>query len=86
MEYDIDNNNHTYPYSTVVPPLHSTRYSAVEKDGYYNGLTKREHFAALALQGLLSNSALVDKHDMGYLSVLAVAQADTLIAALNARR
>ena len=36
-----------------------------ECDDYFTGLTKREHFAGLAMQGLLSNSVMGDSdlHD-----------------------
>lgn len=45
------------------------------------GLTKREYFAAVALQGLLSNPAPKDGVD---LAVFAVALADSLLAKLEA--
>jgi len=55
------------------------------------GLTKRELFAAMAMQGLLANAApLADKSgnlkpsSIGDKLNLAVASADALIAALNA--
>jgi hypothetical protein len=55
------------------------------------GLTKREMFAAMAMQGLLANDApLADKSgnikpsSIGDKLNLAVASADALIAALNA--
>lgn len=44
-----------------------------------HGLTKREYFAAMAMQGLLSNDSLQPDH----LAKLSVAQADALIYALN---
>ena len=48
------------------------------------GLTKREHFAALAMQGLLS-SKLLTPNDNGceYAVRMAVRSADALIEALN---
>ena len=49
-----------------------------------NGLTKREYFAGLALQGLLT----LKTEDYDYINsieVIAVAFADDLIAALNQR-
>ena len=48
------------------------------------GLTKREHFAALAMQGLLANSRIdwqLTRPDQ--LGKEAVIQADALITALN---
>ena len=54
---------------------------AVDKDRTYGdiGLTKREYFAAIALQGILS------QHDSRptYTATLAVEYADALIDALN---
>lgn len=49
------------------------------------GLTKREYFAAIALQGLLSADDPSPKHHRPpeLQAALAVLQADTLIAALN---
>lgn len=46
------------------------------------GLTKRELFAAMAMQGILSNSAMVDAN-FYVASELAVRAANTLIAELN---
>jgi hypothetical protein len=48
---------------------------------YSHGLTKREYFAAIALQGLLA-SPNRDGHLMGYAEA-AVRVADMLIAELN---
>ena len=47
------------------------------------GLTKREHFAAMALQGMWSS--LTDQHYDNYerMAKIAVEQADALIEALN---
>lgn len=46
----------------------------------FQGLTKREYFAAIALQGLLANTNFADgPHN----AELAVAAADALIAELN---
>ena len=50
------------------------------------GLTKREHFAAMAMQGLLSNPALVDTMNESidrWVSVQATAQADALLSRLE---
>lgn len=45
------------------------------------GLTKREYFAAMAMQGLLANSALENGHDVT--AEWAVNMADRVIAKLN---
>lgn len=62
-----------------------------DRDNQYWGLTKREYFAAKALQGLLGNpphmtttEALEEKIWLGYdFAREAAAMADALIAALN---
>ena len=54
---------------------------------HYSGLTKREHFAGLAMQGLLSiydGSIIVPSSDnMKYMAGLSVTAADALIEELN---
>lgn len=48
------------------------------------GLTKREHFAAMALQGMYSNQGLVDQWNCeDTMALNAVKAADALIKALN---
>ena len=50
------------------------------------GLTKREYFAAMAMQGILSNSTVVDigsDHQMEWASKAAVFSADTLLNELE---
>jgi hypothetical protein len=50
-----------------------------------SGITKREYFAAMAMQGLVANSELSEKHGIPQTetSELAVKMADALIAELN---
>lgn len=48
----------------------------------FMGLTKREYFAALALQGLTSAMA-IRNYKNSEIAQIAVAQADALIAELN---
>lgn len=52
------------------------------------GLTKREYFAAMAMQGILANPGLVDKDERidSPLSRAAVHFADKLIAALGGEK
>lgn len=53
-----------------------------QEDGsevYETGLSKREYFAAMALQGLLSTSKLLPNNA----EIIAVKMADELIKALN---
>ena len=47
-------------------------------DGQYQGLTKREYFAIMAMQGLLSNSGPNHEH-----AKIAIEMADDLIKELN---
>lgn len=47
-----------------------------------SGMTKREYFAALAMHGLLANAS----YNLEYAASDAVAIADELIAALNAKQ
>jgi hypothetical protein len=53
----------------------------INNDEYAQGLTKREYFAAMAMQGICQNPS----HIGGYLSaaIEAVKQADALIEQLN---
>lgn len=48
-----------------------------------SGLTKREYFAAMAMQGILSNPHGGDDRDGDLIARSAVAMADRLIEALN---
>lgn len=52
---------------------------------FTGGLTKREHFAAMAMQGLASNSDDGGEwsHDAETCAVVAVKYADALLAALS---
>ncbi len=61
--------------------------AALSNGGTYTqdpGMTIREHFAALALQGLLANPT-AESLGVGRLASNAVALADALINALNAK-
>jgi hypothetical protein len=50
-------------------------------DYFHGGLSKREYFAAMAMQGLLTESQVLDNHDK--FAKFAVQAADALIAELN---
>ena len=50
-----------------------------------NGLTKRELFAAMAMQGIVSNHLMIDGTQWGWLAEQSVAAADALITALNSQ-
>ena len=61
---------------------------AVEKNQTFGstGLTKREYFAGLAMQGLLSNSSIVDIHsglEITWVAEHATRQADELLKQLE---
>lgn len=63
----------------------TTAFPFVERNGdgvdvAYEGLTKREYFAAMAMQGLLANTGV---KELAYLAHKAVQCADLLIADLN---
>lgn len=70
-----------------------TDKKSIDVDGneYKGGLTKREHFACLAMQGMLANSYTQDMIVQNPLSTatfeelakMSVLQADALIEALN---
>ncbi len=66
-------------------------YTDYNKDGTLNckGLTKREYFASMALQGLLSNSKMLTEHEnmrtiFDYLIPLSIKCAEKFIGDLNA--
>lgn len=53
---------------------------------YNEGITKREYFAGLAMQGLLSNSSILDLHTESAIDWIArhsVLQADALLLELS---
>ncbi len=62
----------TEPHSPINP---------IPNSYHGHGLTKREHFAALAMQGYLSNSELQIPFEL--LGMASIKIADALIAALN---
>lgn len=47
------------------------------------GLTKREYFAALAMQGFADRAKTMCSYDMDATAIMSVLQADALIAQLN---
>lgn len=52
-------------------------------DWIHTGLTKREYFAAMAMQGIFANSIVGDHHSPAKLPKLAVEAADALLAELG---
>ena len=72
--------NTTHPGSPLKPELLKF------KDGseiVNMGLTKREHFAAMAMQGMCANSSLIQIWTYQNIAEWSVQQADSLIEALN---
>lgn len=58
-------------------------YPVINKDGEFTtGLTKRELFAAMALQGMLANPDLTKTDDVT-IAMTCIDAADALIKALN---
>lgn len=76
----------TNPNDTINPQL---TYEQRGGDTYQytdGGLTKREYFAAMAMQGMLSNDAFVDSDNdisIAWIGVASRRFADALIAELN---
>lgn len=57
-----------------------------KRNVYYSGLTKREYFAAMAMQGILSNHLMIDNDINGSFEWVAKASvnlSDALINELN---
>lgn len=52
-------------------------------EGNFNGLTKREHFASMAMQGLISDQTYLRPNNGVEIAQRAVEIADALIAELN---
>ena len=50
---------------------------------HHKGLTKREHFAAMAMQGLMSSIGVDEEWNLKEYSNTAVEAADALLAALE---
>jgi len=70
-------------------PLRGADGTIFKNDGYadhvdlLSGLTKREHFAGLAMQGLLSNPSQIDTTHFEWIAQHAVGYADALLKELN---
>lgn len=74
-----------------LPAFACTAYDFSGGGYHQDGLTKREYFAAMAMQGILSNPVyaqmILDKipesEAAGFISLVAIEQADNLITQLN---
>ena len=70
------------PALPAFPALRQELHGSTWIDVRYPGMTKRELFAAMAMQGLLAN----DDVPLSYIGAAAVKQADALLAALEGGR
>lgn len=66
-------------------PAHPIECEIIDFSGDYKGLTKREHFAAMAMQGLISVNATYggSTSNRASLTADAIAFADALLAHLD---
>ena len=58
----------------------------VQSKDYFEGLTKREHFAGLVMQGMLANKLIIDEvpqNSMEWIAEKAVCLADALLAEIE---
>lgn len=69
-------NDPAYPESIVTLPDGRIQLGS-------SGLTKREYFAAMAMQALLANPKIGDEISSDVISAMATDQADDLIKELN---
>ena len=65
---------------------HDRAFPSKANDSWYDGLTKQEYFAAMAMQGILANCCDSTDADPSGIAHDAVLYADKLIAALSAKR
>lgn len=74
----------TNPNDLAYPIVHQSPEREFETQ-FHNGLTKREYFAAMAMQGILSNSPDWEDSDrcLKWVSESSAKYADALIEALN---
>jgi len=70
------------PITPVASPNHDGNGGVFYRSDY-NGLTKREHFAGLAMQGLIANAISGHLGNSSEGVTLAIQWADDLIAELN---
>lgn len=66
-------------------PIHDTpNHGLMPSD--YPGMTKREYFAAMAMQGMLANEALINQVEgpsVNYITQASIVMADALLAELQ---
>lgn len=74
------------PNSPVTPSMISTDKFTFKPKG---GLTKREYFAAMAMQGLLSNPSMIDnagESELQWVAKKSLEQADYFLAELGKQK
>lgn len=67
-------------------PINATETHNMETgdpDGFFLGLTKREYFAGLAMNALLSNPSQIDTTDFEWVAEHAIGYADELLKKLE---
>lgn len=69
-------------------PMRSAEQTLINENPYEHpiGLTKREYFAGVAMQGLLSNSSMIEGHnniEIEWIAKHAILQADELLKQLE---
>lgn len=75
MQQETDGNDQAF----ATPPVFSEAFGLAIQE---KGLSKREYFAAMAMQGITANTVLAE-FDFPKLAEWSVKQADALIEALN---
>lgn len=76
----------TKPNDPVNMGSQERRYGSEDQfvtNDFFDGLTKREQFAAMAMQGILANPTFLSDHQDIDIHLLSVNNADHLIKALN---
>lgn len=71
---EIDQGGFVYPIGEV-------NHSGPDKYPVYEGITLRQHYAGLAMQGYLANSAVWHEYSNHQLAKMAYEQADAMIEA-----
>lgn len=76
MTQQTDGNDQAF----ATPPIYSDAFGLAIQE---KGLSKREYFAAMAMQGMCANSSLAKYWTHENIAEWSVQQADALIEALN---
>jgi len=73
------------PSKGYIDQCEKSRMTQIGDGGFmqFHGLTKREYFAGLAMQGMLSNGLIIDNDDWKWIAENSVKQADELLKQLE---